>query len=302
MFRFVPPAIAMVLLLCSGCQPDPARSEMATNAPPVEPEPGTRVFQVTGLVVEVEPDRKQARIKHDEIPGYMDAMTMLFDVRNTNELAGVEPGHPIAFRMTVTDTDGWIDQIRVTGPKRNDPPTTGPFRLVREVEPLNVGDMLPDYSFTNEFGKQISTADFRGKALAINFLFTRCPFPTYCPQAARYFAEAQEQLSSTEGATNWHLLTISFDTEFDTPPVLQSYAQRYGYKPEHWTFATGALIDITALGDQVGLKFWREESGSFNHNLRTVVVDPSGRVQKILGGNEWTPIELVTEMLQAMRK
>jgi protein SCO1/2 len=260
-----------------------------------------QVFQVTGLVVEIKPEEKSVRIKHDAIPGYMQAMTMSFDVLNTNELAGLEPGHPVSFRMTVTENYGWIDQIRITGPRRNDPPTTGSFRLVRDVEPLEVGDALPPYAFTNQLGQAFSTAQFTGKVWAINFLFTRCPFPTFCPQTARYFAETQRKLAELP-STNWHLLTISFDPEFDTPPVLEKYAQFYGYDSNRWTFATGALIDITAIADQLGLKFWREEKGGFDHNLRTVVVGPTGKVQQIFVGNEWTPADLVTEMTRALPK
>jgi len=260
-----------------------------------------QVFQVNGVVVEVAPEEKSVRIKHEEIPGYMKAMTMNFDVLDTNELAGLEPGDPVTFRMTVTDTYGWIDQIRKTGPKRNDPPTTGPFRLVRDVEPLNVGDVLPDYTFTNQFGRTFSTSDFRGRVLAINFLFTRCPFPTYCPQTARYFMQTQQRLlSMTNAPTNWHFLTISFDPEFDTPAVLKAYAERYQYDPERWTFATGALIDITAIGEHFGLVFWRDAAaGGFNHNLRTVVIDTKGRVQAIIPGNQWTPEQLLAEIQKA---
>ncbi|HYG22901.1 MAG TPA: SCO family protein [Verrucomicrobiae bacterium] len=261
-----------------------------------------QVFNVTGLVVEVTPEEKSIRIKHDEIPGYMPPMTMSFDVKDTNELAGVEAGHPVSFRMIVTENYGWIDQVKVTGPKRNDPPTTGPFRLVRDVEPLEVGDRLPPYSFTNQAGKVFSTDDFKGKVWAINFLFTRCPFPTFCPQTARYFGETQAKLLASEFApTNWHLLSLSFDPEFDTPQVLSRFAEYYEAKPAQWTFATGALIDVTAICDQLGLKFSRDERGGFDHNLRTVVIDADGRVKKIFIGNEWNPEVLAAEMTAALR-
>lgn len=259
-----------------------------------------QVFQVKGLVIEVKPDEKSVKIKHEEIPGYMQAMTMSFDVKDTNDLAGIEAGDPVTFRMTVTDTYGWIDQIRKTGPKRNDLPTTGSFRFVRDVEPLDVGDLLPEYHFTNQLGQAFSTQQFKGQALAINFLFTRCPFPTFCPQAARNFAETQQQLLTVKNApTNWHLLTISFDPEFDKPAVLKRYAERYNYDTNRWTFATGALIDITAIADQLGLKFSRDANGGFDHNLRTVVIDPFNRIQKIFIGNEWTSEELVSELTKA---
>jgi protein SCO1/2 len=259
-----------------------------------------QTFQVTGVVMEVEPEKKLVRIKHDEIPGYMKAMIMPFDVKDTNELAGIEPGHPVSFRMTVGETEAWIDQIRITGAKTNVLPTSGAFRVVRDVEPLSEGDLLPLYQFTNQFNQPVSTAQFKGKALAIEFIFTRCPYPTFCPLVIRNFQETQTKLLGMPNApTNWHLLTLSFDPEFDTPGVLKTYAERHSYRPEHWTFATGALIDVTAIAEQFGLTFWRDAGGIINHNLRAVVIDPQGRVQRILPGNEWTSDELVAELVKA---
>jgi hypothetical protein len=61
-------------------------------------------------------------------------------------------------------------------------------------------------------------------------------------------------------------------------------------------------MDITALGEQVGLVFWHDETGSISHNLRTVVVDAAGRVQKIFTGNTWTPEEMAQDMVKAAGK
>ena len=252
--------IRLVLLMCmaalalSGCGRPPAAVDSATPSAAVA---NARFFEVKGVVVDLETDGRTVKIKHERIPGYMDAMTMPFEVRDTNELAGLAAGDSVSFRLTVTDTDGWIDQIeKLNSPVTTPPPTTGPFRLVREVEPLNVGDMLPEYHFIDQDGQPFSTTRFRGNALAITFLFTRCPFPTYCPLMSRNFSEVQNKLLAMSNVpTNWHLLTISFDPRFDTPAVLKGYATNYGYDPNHWTFATGELIDITAIGEQFGLMF-----------------------------------------------
>jgi len=250
------------------------------------------------------PEEKSVRIKHEEIPGYMAAMTMPFDVRDTNELAGLEVGDSIAFRMTVTDTEGWIDQIkRLNATRTNTLPTSGSFRFVRDVEPLNIGDPLPEYHFTNQFGQPVSLSQFRGQALAITFLFTRCPYPTFCPLMASNFEAVQKELLAIPNApTNWHLLTISFDPEWDTPSRLKVYAERYHYDARHWSFLTGTLIDVTAITEQFGLQFWREgQDQNISHNLRTAVVDARGRVQTILSQNKWKPEELLAEILKAAR-
>ena len=301
MIRCLPYLMVAGLLLMSGCgrSPDPPARSVASAAASTN----QRVFQVKGVVVTVKPKEKSVEIKHEEIPNFMPAMTMPFDVKDAKELAGLGPGDNVSFRMIVTDTEGWIDQIKKTAePVTNSPPTTGPFRLVREVEPLGEGDPLPEYHFTNQFAQPFSTAQFKGEALAITFLFTRCPFPTFCPLMANHFSEAQQKLLALSSApTNWHLLTVSFDPDFDKPAILKSFAERYKYDPAHWSFATGALIDITALAEQVGLTFWHDDTGSITHNLRTVVVDAAGRVQKILAGNQWTSDELVAEMVKAAK-
>jgi protein SCO1/2 len=261
-----------------------------------------QIFQAKGVVEEINADGKSAVIKHEEITNYMAAMTMEFEAKNTNELRGLKAGDAISFRLIVTDDDGWIDQVK----KLNLPPTETPsratFRRVRDVEMLNVGDVLPEYHFTNQLGQAVSLSDFKGQALAIDFIFTTCPFPTMCPRLSQNFSDAEKKIKAAANApTNWHLLTISFDPERDTPAVLKSYAERHDYDPQHWSLLTGDLIEITAIAEQFGQTFWRE-GGSISHNIRTAVIDANGKVQKIIPDNKWTSDELVAEVLKSTKK
>jgi protein SCO1/2 len=256
------------------------------------------------VVKEVFPERKQLKIEHENIPNYMAAMTMTFDVKDAKELAGLQPGDKLSFRMIVTEKDGWIEQIKKIGattPIVSSVPES--FRRVREVDPLKEGDPMPDYHFTNELGQAVSLSDFKGQALALSFIFTRCPFPTFCPRMSDNFAEAQQKLKALPNApANWHLLTISFDPEFDKPAVLKVYAKRFQADPKHWSFATGELIDITAITEQFGLLFWKPDPlqpAGISHNLRTVVIDAQGRIQKILPENTWKVDDLVKEIVKA---
>lgn len=289
-------AAAAVLVLSCGCSRDGSGRAIA-------PEPSTnrQVFRVKGIVRSVDLSRRQVEIKHEEIPGYMPAMTMPFDVKDTNQLGGLKPGQTVSFRLIVTDTDGWIDEIqKLEIAATNGPPPSSSLRQVKDVEPLGRGDPLPDYPFTNQFGQRFETRQFKGQALALTFIFTRCPFPTFCPRMAANFEETQQKLfGDAQAPANWQLLTISFDPEFDTPAVLKAYAEARHYDPRHWTFATGALVDVTAIGEQFGLAFWRDPPGSISHNLRTAVIDASGRVQKIFEGNTWSSDELAEEIRQA---
>jgi protein SCO1/2 len=113
------------------------------------------------------------------------------------------------------------------------------------------------------------------------------------------FQEVQSRLKSLSNfSTNWHLLTITFDPQFDTPPVLKAYAERFEADPAHWNFLTGDLTEITAIAEQFGELFWREQ-GSINHNLRTIIINTQGRVQNIIQGNTWTVDDLTQELKKA---
>jgi protein SCO1/2 len=304
--------LLLLPVIAVSCGNNPPSSGDATAETPASPDGAAadadrQTFQVRGVIRELDPDGMSARIRHEEIPDYMAAMTMKLSVKDPKELTGLAPGDPVSFRMIVTSEEGWIDQVRkldaIPETLVEAPPPRETFRIVRSVEPLNIGDSIPDYPFTNQLGDAFSLHDFRGKALAITFIFTRCPFPDFCPRMLGNFETASAQLNAMPDAPdNWHLLALSFDPEYDTPERMKAYARQYYFDPEHWSFATGALIEIDALTEQFGLVFPRSETGAgFDHNLRTVVIDAQGKVQSILIGNQWKVKDLVAEMAKAAR-
>jgi protein SCO1/2 len=274
----------------------PAESSKATAAS----DTNRQVYHARGVVKEiVSPTR--ARIAHEAIPGYMPAMTMPLDAKNTNELANVKAGDQITFDMVVTGDDGWIEKVTRVG---ETPLVTGDtnqgvaFSKSRVVEPLSVGDPAPDYPFVTEEGKSIRLSDFKGQALGITFIFTRCPFPTFCPRMTSNFEKAAAELAKAGGPTNWHLLSISFDPEFDTPERLKAHAQKFQRDPTKWNFVTSEKTEIQALTEQLGLIFM-SRNGTIEHNLRTAIIDRDGKLRQIYIGNEWDIEQFVAEMKKA---
>lgn len=299
MYMFGRTSLLLTAMLLVACVDRPLAQEKPVEAPKppaaTAPATGLKIFTVRGVIKEIKIDGKTAVIQHEEIPGYMEAMTMPFQVKNATELADLVPGQKVTFRMIVTDKEGWIENVTVTGGAPEAiAPSLESFRRVRDVEPLKAGDLMPDYHFTNQLGKAISLGQLKGKAFAFTFIFTRCPFPDFCPRMSGNFNTAVQQLSAPGNPANWHLLTITFDVGYDTPEKLKAYAERYDANPERWSFCTGAMIDIDAITEQFGLSFSRESGQfNFNHNMRTVVVDAAGKVQNIFIGNTWKPEQLV---------
>lgn len=255
-------------------------------------------FKTRGIIQELKPGEREVVIKHETITNYMPAMTMPFEVKNTNELSGLSTNDQVSFTLVVTENDGWIENLKRIGTSP-EPAERPNVRIVRDVQPLAVGDKMPDYSFTNSLGRTVKLSDFAGQAYTFTFVFTRCPFPTFCPRMNSNFAETYKQLMSrSSGPTNWHLLTISFDPDFDTPERLREYSAHYNPDPKKWDWLTGAMIDIDAITDQFGLIF-ASEKGTINHTLRTVVIDKNRKVRNIYIGNEWSTDELVESIIAA---
>lgn len=257
----------------------------------------TRDFTVRGVVRETRPAKSQLIVKHEEIPGYMDAMTMPFKVRDPKILESVKPGDAITFQLHVTEEDHWIDGVKIVGTGEPE----APRKKVMDIAPFKPGDPLPDLTFIDELGKPLRLQDYQGKALALTFIYTRCPLPNFCPLLAEKFRTVQKTLLADPAAPkNWQLLSVTIDPENDTAEVLQNYAKTQQADAAHWKFATGELRDITVLGLRSGLEFW-EGGSEITHNLRTVVFDAQGRMRKVISENNWTPQELADELRAGAR-
>jgi protein SCO1/2 len=259
-------------------------------------------YAASGVIEKISPDRQTATIHNREIPGYMAEMTMDFPVRNTNELNGVSPGDIITFTVVVDKNDSWIQNVKRTA--HTAPVSTNDTQTASDMPAdLGPGDILPDGLLTAEDGRQIHFSDFRGKAVAFTFFYTRCPLPNFCPLMNRNFAAARDLISSTANApTNWEFLSISFDPDTDTPAMLGGYASLFrGENPGHWLFAAASTNTLATLAPALDLMVWHE-GNSISHNLRTVVLDPKGRIYRQFDGNQWTPRELADAILAAVRQ
>jgi protein SCO1 len=270
--------------------------------PPSEPnQHGTKtlVFEAKGVVEALKPEDKVIVIQHQAISNYMDAMTMPFKVKDTHQLLGVQPGEEILFQLHVTETESWVDKFVKVGvaPLGENVKIARPSAVAPPAAPLT--NPLLDYKFTNELGQAVSLNDFRGQALALTFFYTRCPLPDFCPRLSKNFQEAsQKLLSMTNAPLHWHFLSISFDTEFDSPATLKNYGQSYDYDPAHWSFLTGPAEKIGELAHSAGVNY-KSAGGALDHNFRTLIVDAAGRLQMVFptGGN--LSDQIVAEIVKA---
>lgn len=259
-----------------------------------------RRFEFTGKVVAVEPDKRQVTVSHEDIKGYMPGMTMPFTVRDQIDLREISPNDKLTATLVVDGTQTWLEDVFVTHVSSNSvPASTAP--LAKE------GDEVPNFTLRNQNNREIHLRDYRGKALLLTFIYTRCPVPDYCTLMSNNFAQIDRALGQDPALyERTHLLSISIDPAYDTPEVLKSYgaAHTERYEKEtfaHWEFAGGTNEQVKKMAEYFGLTYIPEKD-QIIHALRTVIISPEGKVDKIYSGNDWKPDEVVEEISRRLHR
>jgi protein SCO1 len=262
-----------VWMLSAGCQRAPERR-----------------FSLKGKVISVDKEHRQATIAHEEIKGFMEAMTMPFTVTEDWALEVLAAGQSVEATLVVQEDRSWIEGLRIS--KTNAAPEPA-----NTAAPPGRGNEVPDFELLNQDGKPIKLSQYRGRPLLLTFIFSRCPFPEFCPLTSKNFAEIYRNLPSLPPSKKPHLLTISFDTDYDTPAVLRDYARSYMNPVSFtdWEFASGSPDQIKKITTYFGL-IYRREAGQIVHSLVTALMGPDGKLERLYLRNEWKPKDVLADL------
>ena len=273
----------------SGCQPKQrVRS------------PTEKHYDLKGKVIAVDKEKRELTIAHEDIKDYMPGMTMPFSVKADWVFEIAAPGNQITATLVVDGTQSWLEDVVLT---EDSTPVSG-APAIEGADP-KVGDEVPDYRLINQDGKTIRIQDYKGKALLLTFVYTRCQDPNQCTLMSSNFAAIDQELQKQpELYSKTHLLSISFDPAYDTPKVLRSYGAAYTgkYSEEtfaHWEFASGSADEVKGIAKFFGLRYYQDTSSGTEqviHSLRTAVIGPDGKIVKVYRGNEWKPQDILSEI------
>lgn len=262
-----------------------------------------KVYKLRGKVVSTNPATGEVTINHEAIPGFMEAMTMPYKLKDPNILSELHPGDVLTADLLVSqesDADVFLDHIVVVAQGKPDYKPATIYHVPAE------GDAVPDFKLRNQDGRIIHLHQFRGKDLLITFIYTRCPLPNFCPLVTRNFANIEKQLSAdskVKGKT--HLLCVSFDPEHDTPERLKAYGEEYiGSNAKgafaNWDFAVPNAAELKEMAKFFDVGISTEQDQTITHTLSTTLVGRDGKVIKFYPGNEWTPDQVVGDVKQSL--
>jgi len=285
-------ALCLWIAGCSKSQPAPA-SEQATKR-----------YHLVGRVVSIDSQQATLNVDGQEIPGFMAAMTMPYPVRDTKALVALTPGDEITADVVVTSDGAYLENIVVT--KKAQPGAPKPSGASsHHPQP---GETVPDFALVDQDGKEIHLSAFRGDVLLVTFVYTRCPFPDFCPLVSRNFAQIYARLRYNPSIDfkKIRLLTLSFDSRHDTPTVMRKYAHTFdettGGDPfDRWDFATVPAKQLPAVADFFGL-FYQFSGDQITHSLSTTVINPDGTVYKWYEDSDWKPADLIDDAEQSLHE
>jgi protein SCO1/2 len=251
-----------------------------------------------GIVLEVDRETKTVVISHQDIPGFMGAMTMPFKVRDVKVLNAAHVDSMVDFTVVVEKNASWIEDVRPHVLTADSQPQAVPrLKLIESLlaqgptpAALTAGEPVPDFTLTDQAGSAVTLSDLRGRVVAVSFMYTRCRLPDFCLRMSNNLGVLQKRFASVLGK-DVVLLTLSFDPMNDTPEVLSEYAKTWNADPATWHFLTGAVPDVQRVCRGFGVNVW-PDGGMLTHSLRTIVIDREGKVAASLEGNEFSAKQL----------
>jgi protein SCO1/2 len=268
--------------------------------------PAAKRYPFTGRVISIDSQAQSAVIDGAAIPGFMDAMAMPYKVKPAAILNQLTPGDTISAEVVVVPDpknddaapDSWIENVKVTAHNE-----TAPAAAANSLHMPAPGENVPDFAFTNQSGKRISLKRYGGKVLFVTFIYTRCPFPDFCPRMSSNFAEIYKQIGTNPALARSHLLSISFDPEHDTPKVLRDYGFSVAHTHDpalfnRWEFVAPSTADLPKIAEFFALTV-KPEGGLITHNLSTAVIGPDGKIVKWYHGSDWQVSDLINDAATA---
>jgi protein SCO1/2 len=278
--------IFVSLLFVTGCSPSP---------------PSARQYELEGQILAVRPEDNEVLIKHGDIKGFMPGMTMPFKVLDRALLDNKAPGDLVKASLMVADTEAWLSTLDKVGSaplvERSDIPAAA------FVTPLKAGDSVPDTTLSDHLGEPLMLSAWRGSAVAVTFIYVRCPLPQFCPLLDRRFAEVQRGITSDAVlSARARLLSVSFDPDADTTARLYAHAKRLGADPAIWRFATAPREVVDKFAATFGVNVIREADQTITHNMRTAVIGPDGRVVSVYEGSDWTAAQILDDMRRSLAR
>ena len=244
-----------------------------------------KIYDVTGVVLDINLANKKVLVDHDSIPNFMMPMVMNFNIENKNVVKSLSKNDSVRFKFIITETSSYATDFNIIG-RRINIDDNDDFWEDDEYSKKEIGEKLSNVTLLNINANATSLEDYSGKYVFLSFIFTRCPVPNMCPAVVIKNGVIARNFKDND---NLRLVMVSFDYLYDTPQILKSF---YGSSIEgfpNWDVlsSVGNVSELYTLSSEIGCEYWGIEKNNVGHNLRSALIAPDKTILKIWEGDDW---------------
>ena len=253
-----------------------------------------KIYDVTGVVLDINLANKKVLVDHDSIPNFMMPMVMNFNIENKNVVKILSKNDSVRFKFIITETSSYATDFNIIG-RRINIDDNDDFWEDDEYSKKEIGEKLSNVNLLNINANPTSLDDYSGKYVFLSFIFTRCPVPNMCPAVVIKNGVIARNFKDND---NVKLVMVSFDYLYDTPQILKSF---YGSSIEgfpNWDVLSSVekVSDLYTLSSEIGCEYWGIEKNNIGHNLRSALIGPDKTLLKIWEGDDWLAGSVTNEI------
>ena len=254
-------------------------------------------YLVTGTIIEIRKESNEFLIHHDEIPGFMMAMTMPFILADSLDINRFQIGDSLQFYLIIENKKSIANDFQLLGKGTI---LESDAMWEDEYTPLDIGEIITNVNLLDLDSNEVSLLRMNGKFKLISYIFTRCPLPNMCPAV---IVKNQFLARSFSNEPNIEFILVSFDYAYDTPSILKkTYESLLETNSNMKAYSsTNHLNDLFTLAGQSNVSFWGIDENDIGHTLRSVLIDPEKRLMKAFDGTDWRPESVERDIRNIMR-
>ena len=243
-------------------------------------------YSVKGTIVDIRNDSNELLIHHDEIPGFMMAMTMPFKLADSTDINKYNIGDSLHFTLVMGEKSANASNLQFIS--KGTIPNKDDSIWDDEYSALDIGEIFSNAILLNLDSNITSLSESDGKFRLISYIFTRCPMPEMCPAVIvknQYLAKIFLDTPEVE------FQIISFDYLFDTPSMLKSNYKNVIESNINIKFYSShkQINDIFKLAGESAVSFWGIDKNDIGHSLRSILIGPERRLLRAYEGINWRP-------------
>ncbi len=253
-----------------------------------------KVYEVTGVVLDIDGNENSILVDHDSISGFMMPMVMPFKIKNKDILKKITKHDSISFDFIITEKTSYAENFKKLG-KSSLKFEDDQFWEDDEYQQKEIGQKLSEVNFIDTKGDLTNLNQLKDSYIFISFIFTRCPVPNMCPAVVIKNGVLARKFKDS---SNLKIIMVSFDYIYDTPEVLDSYYGNIIKDYPNWMVWSSVknISDLYTLTSELGCSYWGIEENNIGHNLRSVLIGPDRKLLKVWEGDEWLAGEVGKEL------